>query len=61
MDSLSSLFQPVIFLSCFSLIVMTWCFYLLGTHLDIQEKLYQEIVEVLGDEEVTFENTRQLK
>ena len=40
---------------------MTWCFYLLGTHLDIQEKLYQEIVEVLGDEEVTFENTRQLK
>ena len=41
--------------------VMTWCFYLIGTHPEVEEKMYQEIMDVLGEDgEPTFENHRQL-
>ena len=40
---------------------MTWCFYLIGTHPEVEEKMYQEIMDVLGEDgQPTFENHRQL-
>ena len=43
------------------LAVMTWCFYLIGTHPEVEEKMYQEIMDVLGEDgQPTFENHRQL-
>ena len=47
--------------SACSIVVMTWCFYLIGTHPEVEEKMYQEIIDVLGEDgQPTFENHRQL-
>jgi hypothetical protein len=34
------------------ILVMIWCFYYLAVHPEIQEKVYQELIEVLGDEDI---------
>jgi cytochrome P450 family 20 subfamily A len=47
-------------LSCFFL-ALTWCLYFLATHEEVQEKLYQEFVDVLGDETITAQILPQLK
>lgn len=39
---------------------MTWCFYLVATHPDIQERLYQEVSGALGDRLPTLEDLEQL-
>lgn len=41
--------------------VMVWCFYYLAIHPEIQEKVYQELLEVLGEEEITPQITSDLK
>ncbi len=40
---------------------MTWCFYLIGTHPEVEERMYREIIDVLGEDgQPSFENHRQL-
>ena len=39
----------------------TMCCHKLALHPDIQEKVYDEITEVIGDDEVTFERIQDLK
>ena len=40
--------------------VLTWGFYFLATHQDLQEKLYKEIKDVLGEEDVDHTNINEL-
>lgn len=41
---------------------LNFAFHMLGCHLDVQEKVYEEICAVCGDaEEITFEHLGQLK
>ncbi|XP_023218009.1 cytochrome P450 4C1-like [Centruroides sculpturatus] len=43
---------------------ITWCFYLLGLHPDIQEKVYQEQEEIFGEDinnSITSEDLRKMK
>jgi cytochrome P450 family 20 subfamily A len=40
---------------------MVWILYYLGRHPEVQEKVYREIVSVLGDGEVTFDAVKDLK
>uniref|UniRef100_A0A0B6YSD6 Cytochrome P450 n=1 Tax=Arion vulgaris TaxID=1028688 RepID=A0A0B6YSD6_9EUPU len=41
--------------------LLTWCFYFLATHKDVQDKVYKEIIQVLGDNtSVSQENCGQL-
>ena len=42
-------------------LVMVWILYYLGRHPEVQEKVYREIVSVLGDGEVTFDAVKDLK
>ncbi|XP_033112330.1 cytochrome P450 20A1-like isoform X2 [Anneissia japonica] len=39
---------------------LSWCLYFLATHKDVEEKLYTEFKEVLGDEKVTPETIGKL-
>ncbi|KAK3731833.1 hypothetical protein QZH41_020194 [Actinostola sp. cb2023] len=41
--------------------MMTWCFYYLAIHPEIQEKVYQELIEVLGEEEIQPQVASELK
>ena len=34
-------------------IALSWCLYFLATHEEVQEKLYQEFVDVMEDETIT--------
>jgi hypothetical protein len=40
--------------------VLTWGFYFLATHQDLQEKLYKEIKDVLGKDDVDHTNINDL-
>ena len=40
---------------------MTWCLYFLTKHPEVQEKVYQEIEEVLGDEDIKPMVSSELK
>ena len=40
---------------------MVWSLYYLGRHPEVQEKVYREIVSVLGDGEVTYDAVKDLK
>ena len=40
--------------------VLTWGVYFLAEHQDVQAKVVEELQEVLGDEEITFESVKQL-
>lgn len=40
--------------------VLTWCFYFLATHQDIQDKVYKEIKSVLGNDDVDHTNINDL-
>ncbi|XP_028392938.1 cytochrome P450 20A1-like isoform X2 [Dendronephthya gigantea] len=40
---------------------LAWCLYFLATHEEVQEKLYQEFVDVLGEETITAQILPQLK
>ena len=40
--------------------VLTWAFYFLATHEDAQEKVVNEIKDVLGDDDVTGANANDL-
>lgn len=53
--------------SCYSLLyracvfaVLTWSMYFLASHPEVQQKLHDELVSVLGKETVTFEAVDQL-
>ncbi|CAG5120895.1 unnamed protein product [Candidula unifasciata] len=37
--------------------LLTWCFYFLATHKDIQDQVYQELVQVLGDADTVSQAT----
>ena len=39
---------------------LTWGFYFLASHPDVQEKVYEELVEVLDKEDVTHESIASL-
>ena len=39
----------------------SWATFMLGLHPEIQEKVYQEIQDVVGDEEITMDHLRSLK
>ncbi len=42
--------------------VMTWCTYLLATHPDVQERVYREVLHVLGpDGQLSFDTVNQLR
>ncbi|GFO36254.1 cytochrome p450 20a1-like, partial [Plakobranchus ocellatus] len=42
--------------------LLTWCLYFLATHEEIQEKVYQEIIDILGEkDQVNESNLSQLK
>ncbi|KAK3731832.1 hypothetical protein QZH41_020193 [Actinostola sp. cb2023] len=41
--------------------MMTWCFYYLAIHPEIQEEVYQELIEVLGEEEIQPQVASELK
>ena len=40
--------------------MLTWGVYFLAEHQDVQAKVVEELQEVLGDEEITFESVKQL-
>ena len=40
---------------------LAWCLYFLATHEEVQEKLYQEFVDVLGEETITAQVLTQLQ
>ncbi|XP_068084731.1 cytochrome P450 4C1 isoform X2 [Anabrus simplex] len=42
-------------------VTMNWLLYLLGLYPEEQEKVYQEIIYTLGDDDLTMENLRDLK
>lgn len=39
---------------------MTWCFYFLATHPEVQDKVYKEIKKELGNNDVDFKNINDL-
>lgn len=41
--------------------MMTWCLYYLTKHPEIQEKVYEEVTEVLGDEDIKPQVASELK
>ena len=41
-------------------VLLTWCVYLLSKHPEVEKKLLKEFDDVLGDEEPTFANTKEL-
>ena len=41
--------------------VMTWCLYFLTKHLEVQEKVFKELEEVLGDEDIKPQVSSELK
>ncbi|XP_031573133.1 cytochrome P450 20A1-like [Actinia tenebrosa] len=41
--------------------MMIWCFYYLALHPEVQEKVYQELIEVLGEEDIVPAAASQLK
>lgn len=47
-------------LNCFG-IALAWCLYYLAMHEEVQEKLYHEFVDALGEENITAQITSQLK
>jgi cytochrome P450 len=40
--------------------VLTWAVYFLASHPDIQEKVYEEITLVLGDDDVDSDSSASL-
>lgn len=40
--------------------LLSWVLYFICLHPEIEEKLYKEIVEILGDEEITMEHCKQM-
>ena len=42
-------------------IALAWCLYFLATHEEVQEKLYQEFVDVMEEETITAQIISQLK
>ena len=40
---------------------MTWCLYYLTKHPEIQEKVYKELEDILGDEDIKPQVASQLK
>ena len=40
---------------------MVWSLYYLGTHPEVQEKVYKEIVSVIGEGEVTFNAVKGMR
>lgn len=40
---------------------MTWCLYFLTKHPEVQEKVYRELEEVLGDEDIKPQVASELK
>ena len=41
--------------------VMVWCLYFLTKHPEIQERVFQEIEEVLGDEDIKLQISSELR
>lgn len=41
--------------------MMTWCLYYLTKHPEVQEKVYEELIEVLGDEDIKPQVASELK
>ena len=45
----------------FLISVMTWCLYYLTKHPEVQEKVFAELEEVLGDEDIKPQVASELK
>lgn len=54
------IFKQEVIRFSFRFLVMTWCLYYLAIHQDVQEKLYQEMVSVLGEETITAQIISEL-
>ena len=41
-------------------LVLTWAIYFIATHPDVQDKLYKELNDILGDEPLSFDAVNKL-
>ena len=48
-------------MSLFFFVDMTWCLYFLASHPEVQEKVYQEMVDVLGEDKMAPSVVNDLK